>query len=186
LTKEEALKLALEALEGALSDDKPYIAKCKVALNAIKEALAQPQETDWRAAYQEAVRQHSLTLDELREALAQPAPPPPECKTEAEKIAYSFGWWKALEYVKAKQPAQEPVGYIDHADGLPVWAKKPARGSLLYTTPPQRKPLTDKQILADETLRYNFGRNNGAGPVSKQGRKVIDAIEALHGIKENT
>jgi hypothetical protein len=48
------------------------------------------------------------------------------------------------------------------------------------------KPLTDKQILADETLRYYFGQNGGAGPVSKQGRKVVDAIEAAHGIKENT
>ena len=48
----------------------------------------------------------------------------------------------------------------------------------------QRKPLTDKQILADETLRYYFGQNGGAGPVSKQGRKVVDAIEALHDIKE--
>jgi hypothetical protein len=48
----------------------------------------------------------------------------------------------------------------------------------------QRKPLTDKQILADETLRYYFGQNGGAGPVSKQGRKVVDAIEALHHIKE--
>lgn len=53
-------------------------------------------------------------------------------------------------------------------------------------TPPQRKPLTDKQILADKTLRYYFGQNGGAGPVSKQGRKVVDAIEALHDIKENT
>lgn len=50
--------------------------------------------------------------------------------------------------------------------------------------PAQRKPLTDKQILADETLRYYFGQNGGAGPVSKQGRKVVDAIEAAHGIKE--
>jgi hypothetical protein len=49
---------------------------------------------------------------------------------------------------------------------------------------PQRRPLTDKQILADETLRYYFGQNGGAGPVSKQGRKVVDAIEAAHGIKE--
>lgn len=48
----------------------------------------------------------------------------------------------------------------------------------------QRKPLTDKQILADETLRYYFGQNGGAGPVSKQGRKVVNAIEALHEIKE--
>jgi len=48
----------------------------------------------------------------------------------------------------------------------------------------QRKPLTDKQILADETLRYYFGQNGGAGPVSKQGRKVVNAIEAAHNIKE--
>jgi hypothetical protein len=34
---------------------------------------------------------------------AQPAPvqePPPECQTEAEKRAYAFGWWKAMEYVR--------------------------------------------------------------------------------------
>lgn len=35
-------------------------------------------------------------------------PPPPECKTLAEKTAYAFGWWKALESVRAEQPAQEP------------------------------------------------------------------------------
>jgi hypothetical protein len=51
-------------------------------------------------------------------------------------------------------------------------------------TPPQRKPLTDEQILADETLRYYFGLNGGAGPVSKQGRKIVNAIEAFHNIKE--
>lgn len=49
---------------------------------------------------------------------------------------------------------------------------------------PEQEPLTDKQILADKTLRYYFGQNGGAGPVSKQGRKVVDAIEAIHGIKE--
>ena len=34
----------------------------------------------------------------------QPAPPP-ECKTDAEKTAFAFGWWKALEENR-KQPAQ--------------------------------------------------------------------------------
>jgi len=35
---------------------------------------------------------------------AQPAQPaPPECQTEAEKTAFAFGWWKALESVR--QPA---------------------------------------------------------------------------------
>jgi hypothetical protein len=45
MTKDEALKLALEALECALSDDKPYIVKSKEAIAAIKEALvAQPEQ----------------------------------------------------------------------------------------------------------------------------------------------
>ena len=83
------------------------------------------------------------------------------------------------------QPQQEPVAWYCK-EGLkrgvslkqenPEWIP-------LYTFPPQSKPLTDKQILADETLRYYFGLNGGAGPVSKQGRKIVNAIEAAHGIK---
>ena len=63
MTKDEALKLALEALEyrgvGSWRKKQP-------AITAIKEALAQPE-------------------------------PPPECKTEAEKTAYAFGWFKSME-----------------------------------------------------------------------------------------
>jgi hypothetical protein len=29
--------------------------------------------------------------------------PPPECKTEAEKIAFAFGWWKAIEAMEKKR-----------------------------------------------------------------------------------
>jgi hypothetical protein len=47
----EALKLALEALESALSDDQPYIVKCGKAITAVKEALAQPAQKD-AARYQ--------------------------------------------------------------------------------------------------------------------------------------
>ncbi|MDV7394530.1 hypothetical protein RZS08_24320, partial [Arthrospira platensis SPKY1] len=39
----------------------------------------------------------------------------PECKTEAEKTAYAFGWFKALESVReppAPAPAQEPVAWM--------------------------------------------------------------------------
>ena len=32
----------------------------------------------------------------IKKALAQPEPPP-ECKTEAEKTAYAFGWFKSME-----------------------------------------------------------------------------------------
>jgi hypothetical protein len=53
MTKDEALKLALEALECALSDDKPYIVKSKEAITAIKEALAQPEQatSGWSLRY---------------------------------------------------------------------------------------------------------------------------------------
>ena len=37
--------------------------------------------------------------------------------------------------------------------------------------------LTDREILADDVLRYHFGLNGGGGPVSKSGRKIVDAIE---------
>lgn len=89
------------------------------------------------------------------------------------------------------QPEQEPVAYLcENAVGHRYFRwKKPSstyKPIPLYTSPPQRKPLTDKDILADETLRYYFGQNGGAGPVSKQGRRVVDAIEAAHDIKEDT
>jgi len=38
--------------------------------------------------------------------------------------------------------------------------------------------LTDKEILADEVLRYHFGLHGGAGPVSKKGKAIVEAIEA--------
>lgn len=101
---------------------------------------------------------------------------------------------------------QEPAAWISQNAGLYHGKPDESLNALpLYLAPPpcptcealartvmldqtshdtQRQPLTDKQILADETLRYYFGQNGGAGPVSKQGRKVVDAIEAAHGIKE--
>lgn len=54
--------------------------------------------------------QGNLVFDEsmeafkaLEEALAKQEPPPMECKTDAEKIAYAFGWFKALELNPARK-----------------------------------------------------------------------------------
>jgi hypothetical protein len=45
--------------------------------------------------------------DHMEDVLAMV--PPPECKTEAEKTAFAFGWFKALESVREQPaPAQEP------------------------------------------------------------------------------
>lgn len=43
----------------------------------------------------------------------QPAPPP-ECQTEAEKTAFAFGWWKALEM--HKKPASKPWVGLEEQD----------------------------------------------------------------------
>jgi hypothetical protein len=74
----------------------------------------------------------------------------------------------ALRQAIAEAEKQEPVAYIDHADGAVIWKQeKPAWGSVLYTHPqpkvkhsdeciknkwqicscgvePKRKPLTDE------------------------------------------
>lgn len=43
----------------------------------------------------------------------------------------------------------------------------------------QEGPLSDEMVLADETLRYHFGLNGGAGPVSAKGWGIINAVLAL-------
>jgi hypothetical protein len=45
--------------------------------------------------------------------------------------------------------------------------------------------LTDEEILADDVLRYYFGLNGGGGPVSKSGRRIVDALEAKLRSKNN-
>jgi hypothetical protein len=97
MTKDEALKLALEALEATI--DVPCYGghpKQEAAAAAIKEALAQP---DYRAV---------KTYHEGKPVYVSQTEFPPECKTEAEQTAYAFGWWKALESVRTAQPAHEP------------------------------------------------------------------------------
>ena len=59
---------------------------------------------------------HAKTAIEMIDAIlkehpeAQPAPVqdlPPECETEAEKRAYAFGWWKAMEASRAQRQCED-------------------------------------------------------------------------------
>lgn len=125
---------------------------------------------------------------------------PPTAQPKKEPLEY----WNAVEgWVKIDEVRE----HFDSVGCGTIYKSAGEGRAPLYTTPPpcptcealartvmldqtshdaQRKPLTDKQILADETLRYYFGQNGGAGPVSKQGRKVVDAIEAAHNIGAKT
>ena len=116
----EALKMAMEALEGVL-DDAPKVLEasitgglyeviqCRDAITAIKEALAQPEQEPVAWGFQNTA------------------------------ITGSNRWMMLREEVPAD----------DQYNGA-LWTP-------LYTTPPQRKPLSDEEIysLADSLEIWN-------------------------------
>ena len=122
MTKDEALKMSLDAMEGADMID----CDMREAMTAILEALAQPE--------------------------------------------------------------QEPVTWrykIVDVFGRPVWTLKTPKSDTrvlesqpLYTTPPQRKPLTDEEI---NRIAKNYALSNPTTPLH-----FARAIEAAHGIKGET
>jgi len=76
------------------------------------------------------------------------------------------------------QPEQEPVGEIvDAIEGAfkCSFTKMLPVGTKLYTTPPQRKPLSDEEI---ETYRYMIDWTAHWSYIN-----FARAIEAAHGIK---
>lgn len=62
-------------------------------------ALAERFSEGWHDGIKIDALDIELLADAARALAAQPAPPP-ECQTEAEKMAFAFGWWKALESVR--------------------------------------------------------------------------------------
>jgi hypothetical protein len=78
MTKDEALKMCLEYIE-TNAHERKYVR------HAIKESLAQPEPVAWEQFYPDMGKPKLAHL------------PPPECKTEAEKTAYAFGWFKSME-----------------------------------------------------------------------------------------
>jgi hypothetical protein len=95
-------------------------------------------------------------------AEAEPAPPP-ECQTEAEKRAYAFGWWKAME---ARPRADEkPTDAIRaENEGLRDAIRDLAR---MVKNPPTLRlpgPMTDGEMLdvlieASNEMAVNAGHD---------------------------
>ena len=90
------------------------------------------------------------------------------------------------------KPEPEPVAWVvyDSESNDVVWAEAGMhlkQNTPLYTAASQRKwqGLTDKEILADDVLRYHFALNGGAGPISKKGLAVIAAVNAKLKEKNN-
>jgi len=112
----QAAEAALEALEAALSDDQPYIERCKQTRTALRAALENGFNPDWDAMAV-MVKEQMRMAKRIAELEAQP---------EQEPVA----WMVKLGDVTCFQL---------HANSK--YASAP-----LYTAPPQRKPLTDEEI----------------------------------------
>ena len=166
MTKDEALKLALEALEGYVNvvvsvnnpnEWTPKVADAgepaRKAITAIKEALAQPEGCQCPAC---KVTPHTSDCS----VHSEPAYPKGACNCGA-------------------QPEQEPVAWMNDSTPSGIFARHidGARNFgctiPLYTTPPQRKPLTDEEIM--DLCR--------SLPTTQYTTAFARAIEAAHGIK---
>jgi hypothetical protein len=139
MTKDEALRLALDALEPIPYKDDWTVAKeTNKAIIAIKEALAN-----------EALEKMAENAREL-----------------------------GLDY----EPEQEPVGEIvDAIEGAfkCSFTKMLPVGTKLYTTPPQRKPLSDEEIeYAFKTNSVMVDNGNAYMVAGLRAVNIAKAIEA--------
>ena len=163
MTKDEALKLALSTLDEVrqetfrlMRDGQKLYAEDKVwsTIISIKEVLAQPELDD-------------AELEKIMLEVWQPVPP------EQEPVAWGVFEGNLHDMFFSPSEAQEMADLKGtHAEARP-----------LYTTPPQRKPLTDEQILA---ANYPDGEENGPTIAAPDFELICFArqIEATHNIKE--
>ena len=191
----QALELALEALEeawyhvGTFQPTEKAIDLYDEARAAIKEALAQPEQEPLE--YWNAV-EGWVKIDEVREHFDSVG-----CAT----IYKTAGEGRVPLSLALAQPEQEPVAYINIEERKLEWAYKymswdtPTVINLpkipLYTTPPQRKPLTDEELRVIENkinpnMRWRSSDEEGITLYPSEYYDLVKAIEAAYGIfKEN-
>ena len=174
----KVIELALEALENLMNQHYAEqttsndLEKAEWAITAIKEALAQPEQDQDEVDIRSRLYQR---IHELETQLAQPEDK--KCENCGE-----FG-----ECCQLAQPEQEPVGQLLEnvfGRGQVMWFNKPKDESMLYTSPPQRKPLTDEQIAEMWLEILGSTPPSGIHEDGLQPWRFARAIEAAHGIKE--
>ena len=133
------------------------------ALKLALEALESCDEGDWSTGHvihpsydEDAVKQAMIAIEE---ALSQPEQEPVAMRHSFNGHGYKY----------------TDIGF---GNGWVDWTKHNFKDvEPLYTTPPQRKPMTDEQIK-EITLQIGWTQ------LSADDLKFCRAIEAAHGIKE--
>ena len=157
MTKDEALELALEALENLMNQHYAEqttsndLEKAERAITAIKEALAQPERDYERGFIDGMQKQMQSSVDKAVNRLAQPE----------QEYGVVAGVGKGVEI-----PAGVKYYYIEPK------------------LPPQRKPLTDEQIAEMWLEILGSTPPSGIHEDGLQPWRFARAIEAAHGIKE--
>jgi hypothetical protein len=157
MTDKEAMKLALKALQKAryrsLVDE-----IVDPAITVLEARLAQPEQEpqDWKTPPKE-------DAPLVKWAKEQTIPPQ---RTEQEPVALHIGW-----LVRNSQGKLDLLTELQIDSSL----EKYERLHKLYTTPPQRKPLTDEQI--QQIVLTAHGNQDWTLVFAR-------AIEAAHHIKE--
>ena len=202
MTEREALKLALEALESCgwnngYAGENQYFHDELVdkAITAIKEALAQPEQEP--CCYGGIA--HDCRADEncrivKRMKATQPEQEPVAWKYDVTHnqdgtVSVALPDGDELRIVLPNQ--QEPYCWTwDEFVSGGKWRaeygwKKPTKKVVnlqpLYTTPPQRKPLTDEE--KDRLANAWFSKDGDTDVANRKAIALIEEVEAAHGIK---
>ena len=163
----QALEDLIEAVEMAINaGDWKVDGACDptLVLMRAKEALAQPEK--WGASavtHPEYIAEQKAKTQELRSMLAQP---------EQEPVAWMLEGWG---------PDCGPYFEIYRDDEM-GWRNK-KEWTPLYTTPPQRKPMTDDEIAELWLDIYGSTPSSGIHEDGLLPWRLARAIEAAHGIK---
>ena len=204
----EAMNLAFEVMQAAIkSGDWKVDGACDpdMALRALEEALANHSEDNLDMVKQEHPIERNFCErcgKRAFDGIHTCTPPAKQEQGEQDEfllrgvLASELKCWHRLtadesqnliDFVKnmgAKQEQGEPVAEVTSETGAEVtmsWWHEPALpiGTKLYTTPQQRKPLTDEQI--DEIY---FKSDLDIERQYNQLYAFARAIEATHGIKD--
>ena len=157
----EAAQMALQALQESKPidiNDPTAFYRSAHAIEALRAALAQPEQEPTRS---QKLRDAGYTRRPKGWGKDEEEPEPVAWGFQNTGITGSNRWM----YLKETIPKEDQYRGV-------FWTP-------LYTAPQREwQGLMDKEILADDVLRYHFGLSGGVGPVSKKGKAIVAAVEA--------
>lgn len=174
----EVLKQMVEALECALSEDKPYIDKCKQAIKAGKQALAQPEHKC--NSHPKAPHGFNRNASHANDRYTC------ECESwDAYEAGYQAGVTAGIEM--STETEQKPVawlGFNERGECREVFTPKmketfpnyPTADMIpVYTTPPQPAPVQEPVAWKDENAKPTWPDDLVDDPCPSCGKQLQTA-----------